>query len=71
VGGGGKYLTELIVEGKLPLDQLPEPYLCLVDDTINRLVKAINIVAAKGYRVVSMSESLGSWTACMEKKEKK
>jgi hypothetical protein len=71
VGGGGKYLTELIVEGKLPLDQLPEPYLFLVDDTLNRLVKAINIVAAKGYRVVSMSESLGSWTACMEKKEKK
>ncbi|HET6715669.1 MAG TPA: hypothetical protein VFG90_00965 [Nitrososphaeraceae archaeon] len=52
----GKYITELIVEGKLPLDELPESYLFLIDDTLNRLLKAINIVATeKGYRVVSHS----------------
>jgi hypothetical protein len=72
VGGSGKYLTELIVEGKLPLDQLPEPYLFLVDDTLNRLLKAINIVATeKEYRVVS--QSVDAWNklvyVLMEKKK--
>jgi hypothetical protein len=68
---GDEFISKLIVEGKFPLDQLPEPYLCLVDDTINRLVKSINIVATeKGYRVVSLSQSLGWWAACMEKMEK-
>jgi hypothetical protein len=67
---GNEFISQLITEGKFSLDQLPEPYLCLVDDSINRLVKAINIVATeKGYRVVSMSQSLVYWTVCMVKEK--
>ena len=70
--GRGLYITELIVEGKFSFDELPEPYLFLIDDELDRLLKAINIVATKkGYRVVSVSASLGQWTACLEKMESK
>ena len=74
--GRRKYLTELIIEGKQPEivnKQLSEPYLFLVDDELERLQKAINILATtKGYRVVSQSlnVSWGNVLVLMEKKEK-
>jgi hypothetical protein len=66
----GKYLTEVIVEGKASvLDNLSEPYLILLDNELGRLNQAVNIVAVqKGYRVLSVSESIGRWTVCLEKK---
>jgi hypothetical protein len=68
---GGKYLTELIIEGKASvLDNLPEPYLFLGDDELDRLLHAVNIVAVKkGYRVVSQSlnSSWGNVLVLMEK----
>ncbi len=66
----GKYLTEVIVEGKASvLDNLSEPYLIFLDNELGRLNQAVNIVAVqKGYRVLSVSESIGRWTVCLEKK---
>jgi hypothetical protein len=71
-----KYLTELIIEGKEPsvLDNLPEPYLFLGDDKLDRLNQAVNIVAVKkGYRVVSQSlnTSWGNVLVLMEKEKNK
>ena len=55
---GKKTFTEQIIEGKPGvLDNLPEPYLFLVDrGDIYRLTQAVNILATKkGYRVVNQS----------------
>jgi hypothetical protein len=53
----GKYLTELIIEGKPSvMDNLPEPYIFLVDKELKRLQEAVNILATeKGYRVINQS----------------
>jgi hypothetical protein len=45
---GKRYLTQGIVEGKASvLDNLSEPYLFLLDDELERLLQAVNIVAVK------------------------
>jgi hypothetical protein len=70
----GKKMTELIIEAenddKVLDTAVYKPYTLLQDTDLDRLNKAINILAVKKeYRVVSVSESFGQiWTACMEKK---
>ena len=70
-----KKMTEQIIEDKNGevLDNIYKPYALLQDTDLDRLNKAINILAVKkGYRVVNVSESYGGiWTACLEKMESK
>jgi Skp family chaperone for outer membrane proteins len=71
----GKYATELIIEAENDdkvLDTVNKPYTILYDGNVDRLNKAINILAVKrGYRVVNVSNSIAYWTACLEKMESK
>jgi hypothetical protein len=61
-----------VLKGKMPLDELPEPYVTIVDSTrLDKLSKVINILSIKkGYRVVSLSISYASMGyVIMEKKK--
>jgi hypothetical protein len=53
-----------VVKGKMPLENLPEPYLLLYSDSgiqNSELAKAINILATRmQYRVVDLAVSGGS-----------
>lgn len=70
-----KNVTEVIIEAenddKVLDTAVYKPYTLLQDTNLDRLNKAINILAVKkGYRVVTVSESYGGiWTACLEKKD--
>lgn len=63
--------TKDIIKGKIPLDNLPQPYLFLEDTNMEILTEAINILAVrKGYLVVSHSVMPhGTCNVCMKKKE--
>jgi hypothetical protein len=58
-----------LVEGKV--DYLPSPYLLLSDsETANNLAAALNILAAKGYEVVSSSYSESAHFVIMKRAER-
>ncbi|MFL6485029.1 MAG: hypothetical protein ACJ70Z_10005 [Nitrososphaera sp.] len=60
-----------IIEGKISLDNLSQPYLFLEDKNIDQLTEAINIIATtKGYRIVSHSVMPhGTCNVCMRKEQ--
>jgi hypothetical protein len=62
-----------IIKGKIPLDNLPHPFLFLKDKNIEQLTEAKYIIAIrKGYRVVSHSViPHGTCNVCMKKEHTK
>lgn len=58
-----------IVQGKIQLENLSEPYVFVEDNDMDRLAQAVNILAKKKrYRVVSYSMiQLADKLVCMER----